>query len=245
VNAAPAAQLRLLDLQAVDTALDQLAHRRKTVPELAEIDRLHTERQSLTSDRTRAGSEVGDLDREQRKLEADVDQVRARAERDGQRMLVSTSPKEAESLQHEIVSLARRQSELEDQLLELMERREQADERLAAVVGRLERAAAEHDVAVAGRDKAFAEIDAAAAERQASRASVAAEIPADLLAGYERTRLSSGGTGAARLFRRRCEGCHLELSGGDLEAVRAAPADEVLRCEECGRILVRTAESAL
>ncbi|MEP6697371.1 MAG: C4-type zinc ribbon domain-containing protein [Pseudonocardiales bacterium] len=245
MNAAPDAQLRLLDLQAVDTTLDQLAHRRRTLPELAEIARLTAERQRLDSQRMQADVEVGDLDREQRKLETDVDQVRARAERDQQRMLVSTSPKEAEGLQHEITSLARRQSDLEDQLLELMERREEADTRQAAVVEALERAEADHDVMVTGRDKVFAEIDAATAEQHAVRASIAAEVPADLLAVYERIRLSSGGTGAARLFRHRCEGCHLELSGGDLQAARAAAPDEVLRCEECGRILVRTAESAL
>ncbi|MDP9241145.1 MAG: C4-type zinc ribbon domain-containing protein [Actinomycetota bacterium] len=229
----------------MDTALDQLAHRRKTVPELAEIDRLGAERQGLTSDRMRADSEVGDIDREQRKLEADIDQVRARAERDQQRMLSSTSPKEAEGLQHEITSLARRQTTLEDQLLDLMERREEADGRRAAVLDELERANADHDIAVAGRDEAFTRIDAALTARQAERNALAAEIPADLLALYERIRLSSGGTGAARLYRHRCEGCHLELSGGDLAAVRAAPDDEVLRCEECARILVRTAESAL
>ncbi len=245
MNTAPAAQLRLLDLQALDTALDQLAHRRKTVPELAEIDRLGTERQGLTTDRARAAGVVSDLDREQRKLEADVDQVRTRAERDQQRMLVSTSPKEAESLQHEITSLARRQSELEDQLLDLMERREGADAQLTAATEALVRTDADEDAAETGRDRAFTDIDAAAAERRADRALVAAEIPAELLVVYERIRSSSGGTGAARLYRHRCEGCHLELSGGDLEAVRAAPADEVLRCEECGRILVRTAESAL
>lgn len=245
MNAAPDVQLRLLDLQAVDTALDQLAHRRRTVPELAEIDRLGTERQALTSDRMRADSEVGDIDREQRKLEPDIDQVRARAARDQQRMLLSTSPKEAEGLQHEITSLARRQTNLEDQLLDLMESREEADGRRAALLDELERTNAGLDIVVSGRDKAFAEIDAALVERQVERHAVAAEIPADLLALYERIRLSSGGTGAARLYRHRCEGCHLELSGGDLAAVRAAPPDEVLRCEECARILVRTAESAL
>lgn len=245
MNAAPAAQLRLLDLQAVDTALDQLAHRRRTLPELAEIDRLERDRQALSGDRIRVGTEVDDLDRDQRKLEADVDQVRARAVRDQQRMLASTSGKEAESLQHEIASLARRQSSLEDQLLDLMERREEADGRLAVVVEGLERTGADLDLAETGRDKVFAEIDAAVGERQADRASIAADIPTDLLALYERIRQASGGTGAARLYRRRCEGCHLELSGGDLEAVRAAPVDQVLRCEECGRILVRTAESAL
>ena len=57
--------------------------------------------------------------------------------------------------------------------------------------------------------------------------------------------LPPSGVGAAALLRRRCQGCHLELSGADLMAVREAADDEVLRCEECGRILVRTDDSGL
>lgn len=245
MNAQPADQLRLLDLQAIDSALDRLAHRRATLPELAQIEELTSEQERLRDDVVRGQTEVGDLDREQRKLELDVEQVRARADRDRQRMAVSTSAKEAESLQHEVESLGRRQGDLEDQLLELMERREEAANRLGAVTAQLESVSAAVDVAVAGRDKSFAEIDAGAVEQQARREPTAASIPADLLALYERIRASSSGTGAARLYRQRCEGCHLELSGGDLAGVRAAPADEVVRCEECGRILVRTPESAL
>ncbi len=245
MKAQPDDQLRLFDLQSVDTALDRLAYRRANLPELVEIVNATAEQQRLRSDVVRGQTEVGDLNREQRKLEADVDQVRARADRDEQRMAVSTSGKEAESLQHEVESLGRRQGYLEDQLLELMERREEADKQVAAVVSQLEAASAAIEVATAGRDKSFAEIDAGIVEQQAQRAVTAAGVSEDLLKVYERIRKSSGGIGAARLYRHRCEGCHLELSGGDLAAVRAAPADEVVHCEECGRILIRTSESGL
>lgn len=245
MNAQPDDQLRLLDLQNIDSAIDRLAHRRATLPELAQITELTSEQQRLRDDAVRGQTEVGDLDREQRKLELDVEQVRARADRDGQRMAVSTSAKEVERLQHEVESLARRQGDLEDQLLELMERREDAGKQLDAITAQLDSTSAALEVAGAGRDKAFDEIDAGVVEQQAQRVATAATLPADLLAHYERLRSSSGGTGAARLFRHRCEGCHLELSGGDLAAVRNAPADEVVHCEECGRILIRTPESGL
>lgn len=238
-------QLHLLDLQHVDTVIDQLTHRRRTLPELAEIERLTVDQRRQRDDVVRAETEVSDLTREQRKLESDVDQVRSRAERDRQRMAVSTSGKEAESLQHEVVSLARRQSDLEDQVLELMEQLEGAATRLAEAAGGLATSETAYDTAVAGRDGQFQLIDADLAAQQQARAAAAGELPAALLAHYEAIRASSRGTGAARLYRRRCEGCHLELSGGDLQRVRSAPADEVLHCEECGRILVRTAESAL
>src|SRR5205823_14729270 len=134
------AQLRLLDLQAADTALGQLTHRRATLPELAAIADADARLKALTDDLVRAQTEVADLDREQRRMEADVDQVRSRSDRDQQRMRAGALPaKELESLQHEVQTLARRQSALEDGVLELMERREGADARAAALGGEVDR----------------------------------------------------------------------------------------------------------
>ncbi len=246
MNADPAAQLRLLDLQAADTALTQLRHRRSTLPELATISHADTRLAALTDDVVRAETEVSDLDRDQRRLEADVDQVRQRSDRDEQRMRAGAVPaRELESLQHEVQTLARRQSDLEDSVLDLMERREEADARAAALGAEVERVRSGRDTAAAARDAAFAEIDAATAARTAERAATARDVPADLLALYEKVRAAAGGVGAAALHKRRCEGCHLELAGTELRAARTAPPEAVLRCENCRRILVRTPDSGL
>jgi predicted nucleic acid-binding Zn-ribbon protein len=247
VRAAPADQLRLLDLQAIDLKLDQLAHRRRTLPELTELETAAAALGDLRDDVVRARTEVDDLDREIRRLEADVDQVRQRAARDQQRMQSGTitSSRELESLEHEVASLTRRQSELEDAELELMETRETADARLSEAQGRLDAATAASADAEKRRDAAYAEIDQEMADRTAERGPLAGTIPADLLALYEKIRAAGAGIGAAMLRARRCEGCRLELSGGDLAEARTAAEDEVLRCEECRRILVRTAESGL
>jgi predicted nucleic acid-binding Zn-ribbon protein len=179
-------------------------------------------------------------------MENDVDQVRRRAERDLQRMQAGAVPaKELESLQHEIESLARRQSDLEDTELEAMERREEAEGRLKALRAETDGVTAEIEAASAVRDKAYAEIDEAAEGYRADRGRLAAEIPADLLALYEKIRAASGGVGAAVVRQRRCEGCRLEFAGSELRTVRGAAPDDVLRCENCRRILVRTAESGL
>ena len=61
----------------------------------------------------------------------------------------------------------------------------------------------------------------------------------------ERIRTRGGGVGAAELRQGRCSGCQLQITNADLMRFRAAPADEVLRCEECDRILVRTSQSGL
>ena len=246
MKADPEVQLRLLDLQARDAALARLEHRRRTLPELAVIADADTRLAALRADVVRAETEVGDLDRELRRLEDDVDQVRRRAERDQQRMLSGAVPaKELESLQHEVETLTRRQSDLEDTELEVMERREDAETRAGEVRAEVEKVTAARSEAEQARGKAFAEIDAEAAADTEARAALADRLPADLMTLYEKVRAASGGVGAAMLRQRRCEGCRLELMGAELRAAQAAPPDEVLRCENCRRILVRTTESGL
>lgn len=243
--AEPAVQLRLLDLQAADTALNQLAHRRGHLPELAAI----AERAARAAERfdevVEARTRLDDLAAEQKRLEADVETVRARTARDESRLQAGGLPsRELESLQHEITTLARRQSTLEDELLEVMEQVEEADAALAEATARHEALVAEQRELEERRDAAFAEIDAAIAERTPARAGLAEGLPADLMALYERARTQSG-TGAALLRQRRCEACHIELSGSELSRVRGAEPDEVVRCDNCRAILVRTAESGL
>jgi predicted nucleic acid-binding Zn-ribbon protein len=246
VKADPEVQLRLLDLQSHDAALARLEHRRRTLPELAVIADADTRLAALRGDAVRAETEVGDLDRELRRLEDDVDQVRRRADRDQQRMLSGAVPaKELESLQHEVETLGRRQSDLEDTELEVMERREEAESRASGVRAEVEKVTTARAEAVQARDAAYAEIDAEAAADTGARVQLATQLPTDLLTLYEKVRAASGGVGAAMLRQRRCEGCRLELFGSELRAARAAAPDEVLRCENCSRILVRTDESGL
>ncbi|HJQ41870.1 MAG TPA: C4-type zinc ribbon domain-containing protein [Jatrophihabitantaceae bacterium] len=246
MNAEHAAQLRLLELQAADTALAQLAHRRKTLPELSEIAARDERGSALQDELVEAETALADVDLEQRRLENEVDTVRSRSTRDDQRLRAGGLPaKELESLQHEIATLSRRQSTLEDELLEVMEKREELAGAVGDLTGQRDQLDRERAELVAARDTAFADIDASSQERSTERDKIAAELPADLLALYERAREHGGGVGAAMLRQRRCEGCHIELSGTELSAVRAAAPDEVVRCDNCRRILVRTAESGL
>jgi len=247
VKAAPDDQLRLLDLQALDSALDRLAHRRRTLPELATVEELQGRVDRLADDVVLLQTEDADLGREQSKVDADVDVVRTRMAKDQQRLDTGqvSSPRELENLQSEIESLRRRQGDLEDVELEIMEKREVVQRRLAELVAERERVALDLAETEQRRDSTFAEIDAEAEKTTQQRAELAAGIEAELLALYEKLRASSSGVGAAALHRGRCEGCHLQLNTTDLNRLRDAPADDVLRCEECRRILVRTAESGL
>ena len=247
VKASPEAQLRLLELADLDAELGRLEHRRRSLPEHAELSQLEQRDRELRDEIATLEAREGDLRREQAKADADVEQVRARVGRDRTRLDAGqvNSPRELENLQSEIESLLRRQSDLEDVELDVMERLEAAQGRLKEAGA--ERAAIGTDAAAvaARRDGALAEIAEQSQSAAARRDAVVGQEPADLLDLYERLRAQHGGVGAAALRRGQCQGCHLSLNTVDLNAIRAAGDDDVLRCEECRRILVRTDESGL
>ncbi|HEY0888266.1 MAG TPA: C4-type zinc ribbon domain-containing protein [Nocardioides sp.] len=190
---------------------------------------------------------VDDLSAAQRKADADVEAVRTRRKRDQERMDSGAiaNPKDLERMQHELVSLDRRIGVLEDEELEVMEQLEAAQQALAV----LEQQLAAHDERLAGlvaaRDEKVAALDAELAEVEAERPETVAGLPEDLLALYDKIRASKGGVGAAELRARQCGGCMIALDPAELSRIRGLAGDEVVRCEECSRILVRTAESGL
>ncbi len=247
MKASPEAQLQLLELADIDAELRRLAHRRRGLPEHAEITRLDSRDAELRDSAAAMTARSSDLAREQNKAEADVEQVRSRIQRDRERLdggMVS-SAKELENLQSEIQSLQRRQSDLEEIVLDVMERREANQSSLEAATTERGEVGAELQTAIAARDHALAELDEQAAKASATRTQIAGAMPGGLLELYDKLRAQHAGVGAAALRLRRCQGCNLALNTVDLNAIRAAPDDEVLRCEECRRILVRTPESGL
>ncbi|MFK4086155.1 zinc ribbon domain-containing protein [Kribbella sp. NPDC020789] len=194
-----------------------------------------------------ADTEVGDLQREQKKADSDVEQVRQRKARNQQRIDSGqvTSPRDLENLQHEIGSLERRIGNLEDAELEVMEKLEAAEAVQADLRARAEAFAGRQAELETSRDASLKELDEQRAAIDEKRAAVLAELPGPLVTQYQRLREHNGGIGAAPLVGKRCMGCRMELAPSDLNAIKAAAPDAVLRCEECGRILVRTAESAV
>jgi predicted nucleic acid-binding Zn-ribbon protein len=245
VIAEPAIQQRLLQLAEVDTELNRIDHRRRTMPELAEITEGERTVQACKDTVATVQSAAGDLDRDIARLERDVDGVRARVDRD-QGLLAGggVGAKQAVDLQHELDTLARRQGNLEDELLEIMEQREATGANLQNA--QVELAAAEQSLTevAARRDATLADLEAAEAGRRRDRESIAADIPAELLGLYDKLREKTG-TGAALIRARRCGACRLELDRSEISAIKNAAPNEVLRHEECGVIMVRTSESGL
>ena len=247
MKADPSAQQQLLDVQELDSRADHLRHQRATLPEIVRITELETGRGDVDDRLRDARIVVDDLTVAHKKADADVEQVKTRRTRDRDRMDqgLITNPKDLERMQHELESLERRISSLEDTELEIMEQLEEAQrtaDQLAAQLAETDAQIAELAVV---RDARWVEIDASLTEAEAARAKAVEGLPEDLLALYERLRVQKGGVGAAALRARQCGGCQLTIDAAELGVIRAAAADEVIRCEECQRILVRTPESGL
>lgn len=239
-TAPPADQLRLLDVQELDTRAQQLAHQRKNLPEHARIAELDAQLEDLRGKLVESRTAVSDLKRELKKAEGDVEQVRTRAARDQARLDGGqVGAKDAQALVAELESLARRQGVLEEAELDVMERLEAHEEALAkldAAHAELESAKAE---VVAARDARYAELDAAAAEVASKRGDAVAGLDAGLVALYEHVRDQNGGRGVVALRGQRLEGLNVDLSRAELATITSSAPDQVVRLEDYGHIVVR------
>lgn len=242
MKADPAVQRRLLDLAAVDAELARVTHRRRTLPEITEINEVEKQVRAKQDALVAVETTLTDLDRDVKRQETEIDQVRARGERDRKLMQSgSVGSKQLTDLEHELATIQRRQGILEDDLLELMERREAVDADASFARVELDKAREMLEDATRRRDAALADLEATETRRTADRSAMAKGFPDELLKLYDRQR-EQRGIGAAPFQSRRCGACRIELDSGAVSKLKEAAADEIVRCEECGTILVRIAE---
>jgi uncharacterized protein len=230
----------LLVLQEHDTTLDQLRHRRTHLPERAELKDVEVKRAALAVERAEVAAARDEVAARQANLEKDIAASEQRVVEIDKRMYSGevTASRDLQAMTHEIESIKRRVSTLEDHALEAMEEREPLD---AAVAELDERDAGFVELAstlTAAIAAAEAEIDAELDRETAARAAALADVPGDLLADYERLRARLGGIGAARLEHGTCMGCRMKLPATELDRIKHQSPDELVHCDQCGRILV-------
>jgi predicted nucleic acid-binding Zn-ribbon protein len=239
MKAEVAQQVSLIELTEIDAEIGRLEHRAKNLAEQKSLDEVETEHRTANDGLAAVNLALEDLEAEVSKFEGEIDGVRQREDRD-RSMLDSGSvnPKQLSELQHELETLQRRQSSLEDSLLEIMERREELQNDQAERLGKIDELADQLSTARVARDAALVTIDGSRHQLSSRRAEVTGRLDADLVALYERQR-GHGGPGAGLLQGRRCGACRIEIDRGEMQRITAAPAEEVLRCPECGAILLR------
>ncbi|HXR45477.1 MAG TPA: hypothetical protein VN759_11745 [Pseudolysinimonas sp.] len=244
LKAAPEDQALLLDLQELDTRLQQLDHRARVLPELEVLAGLRTRHAELTATLTARTGAWEDAQTELKRVEADVAVVEARMARDRERLQATSSTKDVQALEQELDALRKRRGDLEDIELEVMQTVEDRAHELDAARAELASLDASIAESEAAKDAALADLDAERRHAAANRSTIAGKVPADLLALYEKQR-DRYGVGASMLRGGVSSATGVMLGASDMNAVRSAAPDDVLLCPDSSAILVRTAESGL
>ena len=239
MKAAVTQQLSLLELSKLDAELSRIAHRATHLPQQEDLERIRAEYNTAGDRMGAVRIALEDVDAHVSRFESEIEAVRQREDRD-RSMLKSgaTDAKQLSDLQHELETLLRRQTSLEDSLLEVMERREELEAQLASEQDAIEALQSELESAQQALDAAVAEIDEARQAHSSRRDTLTATLDPALSALYERQR-AGGGPGAGPLLGHRCGACRIEIGRGELSRISAAPEDELVRCPECGAILLR------
>lgn len=246
MQAEPTAQKELLTIAHIDTQISQLVHRKRTLPEHEQLKKLNERRNSARDLVVAAQARLSDANRDMQRIESDLVPAKERLNRNRKRSTDGsvTDAKALRALLEEIDHLSGRIAKLEDEELELMqviEDETKEEERLTQAKATVEESMRE---LLASRDAAGREIDAQLAELDKERTRLVKRLPESLMELYTKIAKRQG-VGAAELRARRCVGCGLEIDATSLQRFASAAENVVLRCEECGRILIRTEASGL
>lgn len=229
---------RLLDLQAEDSAIRLLEHRKASLPEARRLSEVNEQLAELDSDIDIAETQSRDLARDQARLEGELELIDQKIAREEKRLFSGgvANPKELSSLQAEVAMLKQNRAAREEQLLGVMVDKEGVDETLSKL--RAERASVGQEAgqlnATVGR--LVGDIDTELDEHARRGAAMRAEQPPGLLDLYDQIRAAKGGVGAAALVDGTCQGCHTRLPAREVERMRAEGG--LQRCDTCRRILV-------
>jgi uncharacterized protein len=232
-------QRSLAEVAEIDAELTQIDHRQSHLAEQQRYEQLQADHYAANERLAALRLALEDLDGQVSRFETEIDAVRQREDRDRSLLQTgTTNAKQLSELQHELETLQRRQDSLEEQLLEVMERREELQGDQARELAAID--TLQNDLAVVqkARDETMAEIVQSRQHREERRAELVSGLDEALISIYNRQR-DSGGTGAGQLLGRRCGACRMELDRGELARISAAADDDVLRCPECGAILLR------
>jgi len=240
MKSSPEEQERVITLQTLDTSLTQLAHKEKTLSVIQALEILTISHNSTRDLIIAAETEKADIKHELSKSEIDVEQVVTRIEKDEKRMASGTaSPKELEQMQHELASLNKRRSELEEIELEVMVRVDGIDDRIKSLSAERDQFKLKMAELDAQKTRELTDIAEAVSSANSQRADSSVKISTEVVELYEKIKKTGDGIGAARLIEGKCDGCHLSINAVELSKIKETAADEIVRCEECRRILVR------
>ena len=240
MQASPDQQNLIFELQLLDNEIMQANTKLNSLPEIEQLLHIDKRITAATDELATVKAEADQIALELRRGEVDVETVTDRIKKDEARLASgNASPKELEPLQHEVGTLRKRQEALEEIELEIMVRSEAVTDRskvLSTDLTSLETLKAEINQRLTA---ASGEINTVITNKRSDREKVVVKIEKPLLDLYEKIRSASGGVAASALVGNKCNGCNLAINAVEMERIKSLAKDELLRCEECRRILVR------
>ncbi|MEA2446711.1 MAG: uncharacterized protein QOK47_348 [Actinomycetota bacterium] len=234
----PKALQDLLVLQSEDSAIKRLNDQRASLPEAARLEQLKNQLAEFDADLEIARKQQAEIAREVARVEGEIELIDQKIQREEQRMYSGqvSNPKELGALQAEVESFKKKKSGFEDSELEAMVARDQADATVNNLSAERDQASTESVELSAKVDELTKDITGQLEEHEKARSEIAATVPDEVLALYEKIREQKGGVGAAALEQGTCQGCHTALPAREVERLRAAGG--IQRCDNCRRILV-------
>ena len=229
----------LLQLQHLDSQLEQLVHRRSRLPELLARDAAATALRAHRASIAAADARIAAAQRVIEQCEHDGEDITKKRSRLEQQLKTVIAPREAEALMHEIATLNAKRGDVDEAELVAMEEVAAAEDAALS----LGESTAALDAALADADGALAvavvALDAEQAEAETQRTAAAAALTAAEMATYDRMKIQFKGVAVAKLEGMQCMGCHLDLSRAEVDEIKRLPSDVVPECPQCGRLLVR------
>ncbi|MEX2552203.1 MAG: C4-type zinc ribbon domain-containing protein [Actinomycetota bacterium] len=243
MDATPEELLQLLELQKIDSAIDRLNARLRDLPEQAELEALEEQLRALEREAGETQAALNDVAIRQRRLDNEVDTIGQKIVMEETRLNSGdvSSARELSSLAAEVESLRRRRLKFEDDDLEVMEETEVLEKQMSTLSEQIDQVRAAVDSTAKRRDEASRQVSEELEAARPRREHWASRTAADLLGFYNDLRAAKGGVGAAALSGSTCLGCHMQLPAQEVEHLRRTSG--VVRCDECGRILIVTGKA--
>ena len=228
------AALGLYRLQQVDSQIDQIQARLKTIQQTLENDEaLRAANERFTA----AAGKQKDAERAVKLSESEVEKQRIKIEQTEASLYGGKvqNPKELQDLQKDVVSLKRHLATLEERQLEAMIAAETAEQELRTARTDLERVQSnlneQHKDLTQESEVLRKNLDRLNSERQA----VVTDIAGQTLNVYDQLRKQKRGLAITTIADNSCEACGTTLTASQQQNARST--SQLFHCPTCGRIL--------
>ena len=237
MKATESQQSDLLSLANLDLEISRSKSAIKNLSSGAQFSELREAQRGLAAKLIDARNALDTVELELKRSEADLALVEQRIAKDQARLNSTNNSKDAQGIQSELESLARRKSDLEDIEIAILDQQEAAKAVFATVS--VDKAAVDDELAKgeAANEAEIMKLRSGLDLMTNDRAQQVARIAPELIELYDKK--AARGVPVARLIGRECGACRISLGATAFNELESLARDDIATCPECQAILVR------